>query len=201
MVRLFAILALLTPAAAPPADGLAIDVVTVSGTGCPAGTVSPALLPDNSGFQLTFAGFRAASGGGVPAAQAQRNCQLSLLLHIPAGYTYAIVQQDFAGTAGLQAGAGAALRTSYYYAGQAAQTFTHSFAGELDGSWQVTDVVDPAALVYQPCGADVWLNVSATLRANAGTVSNLTSWIALDESGSQAQAVYRFDWQECTAQR
>lgn len=199
MIRILAILALLTPAAAPPAEGVHIDVSTVAGTGCPVGTVSVALLPDNSGFQLNFTDFRAASGGGVPAAQVQRNCQVGLIVHLPAGVSYAVAQQDFAGAAHLEPGATAALRTTYYYSGQATppQSFTHSFPSGLDGSWQVSDVIDPAAQVYQPCGTDAVLNLGATLRVNAGTVSNQTSWITMDETASEVHAVYRFAWKDC----
>jgi len=48
----------------PPTDRIIIDVITVNGTGCPAGTAAVSVLPDNTGFTLSYAAYTAQVGVG-----------------------------------------------------------------------------------------------------------------------------------------
>src|SRR5512142_1289035 len=89
----------------PPPDKIVIDVVTVNGSGCPAGTAAVAVSPDNTAFTVTYSQYLAQVGVGATATDFRKNCQLSLAVHVPQGFTFAIAEADYRGFASLAAGA------------------------------------------------------------------------------------------------
>src|SRR2546427_79784 len=101
----------------PPPDKIIIDVVTVNGTGCKPGTAAVAVSEDNTAFTVTYSEFIAQVGVGAGPLDWRKNCQLSLKVHVPQGFTYAIAQADYRGFAHLERGATALERANYYFQG------------------------------------------------------------------------------------
>ncbi len=101
----------------PPPDKIVIKVATVNGSGCPAGTAAVAVSADNTAFTVTYSDYIAQVGGSSDPTAARRNCQLSLLVHVPQGFTYAIASADYRGFAALRPGARGTERASYYFQG------------------------------------------------------------------------------------
>ena len=52
-------------AEAPSGARITLDVVSVNGSGCPPGTAGVAVLPDNTGFRVTYRDFLAEAGGNA----------------------------------------------------------------------------------------------------------------------------------------
>ena len=102
----------------PPTDRIVIDVVTVNGTGCPAGTAAIAVSPDNTAFTVTYSAYTALVGVGATSTDWRKNCQLNIVVHVPQGFTYAISKVDYRGFASIQGGASALERANYYFQGQ-----------------------------------------------------------------------------------
>jgi hypothetical protein len=88
---------------APPTDRIVIDVVTVNGSGCPAGTTAVAATPDNTAFTVTYSSYLAQVGVGAAPTDFRKNCQLNIIVHVPGGFTYAIAKVDHRGFASLAA--------------------------------------------------------------------------------------------------
>ncbi|GAA1809076.1 hypothetical protein GCM10009835_30230 [Planosporangium flavigriseum] len=103
------------PAARPPPDKIVIDVVTVNGSGCPAGTAAVAVSPDNAAFTVTYSHYLAQVGVGAKPTDFRKNCQLNLAVHVPQGFTYAIAKADYRGFAHLENGATGLQRANYYF--------------------------------------------------------------------------------------
>ena len=101
----------------PPPDKIVIKVATVNGSGCPQGTAAVAVSEDNTAFTVTYSDYLAQVGGNSDPTAFRKNCQLNLLVHVPAGFTYAIASADYRGFASLQPGASAVQRASYYFQG------------------------------------------------------------------------------------
>ncbi|MET1072355.1 MAG: DUF4360 domain-containing protein, partial [Umezawaea sp.] len=78
------------PGTIPPPDHITIEVVTVLGSGCPAGTAAVAVSPDNKAFTVTYSRFTAQVGPDSKPIDFRKNCQLALNVRVPQGYTYAI---------------------------------------------------------------------------------------------------------------
>jgi hypothetical protein len=184
----------------PPSNQIVIDVVTVNGSGCPAGTAAVAVSPDNTAFTVTYSSYLAMVGVGSIPTDFRKNCQLNLRVHVPQGFTYAIAQADYRGFASLAGGATAMERANYYFQGNSQTAFiVHPFTGMLDDNWQTTDMVDVAALVYAPCGEQRNLNINTELRVAAGTSNpaTTTSFMSMDSTDGAINTIYHFAWKQC----
>jgi len=184
----------------PPSDRIVIDLVTVNGSGCPAGTAALAVSPDNTAFTVTYSNYMAQVGVGSTSTDWRKNCQLNIIVHVPQGFTYAVSHVDYRGFASLQRGASAIERANYYFQGQSQTVYSsHTYAGPLSDDWQSTDSVDLAAMVWAPCGVQRNLNINTELRAMAGSsnTSTTTSFIAMDSTDGAINTVYHFAWAQC----
>ncbi|HEU4427073.1 MAG TPA: DUF4360 domain-containing protein [Pilimelia sp.] len=202
-----AVLTSASPAAAyepqitdPPDDRIVVEVITVNGSGCPAGTAAIAVAPDNTAFTVTYSQYIALVGVGSTPIDFRKNCQLNVLVHVPQGFTYAIAKADYRGFASLARGANAMLKANYYFQGHSQTEFrTHRLDGEYEDNWQATDQTEIPALVYKPCGEQRLLNINTELRVNKGTsdTRNTTSLITMDSTDGSLDTVYHFHWKSC----
>lgn len=186
-------------AAITPPGAITVDVVTVNGSGCPAGTAQVNVASDNSAFTVTYSDYTASVGAGTGATDFRKNCQLGLRVNVPSGFTYAIAQADYRGYAYLERGATAVQRANYYFQGQSATTtVSHNFSGYMDADWQTTDETDVASLVFKPCGTDVNFNINTSLRVSAGTSdTSTTSLMTMDSTDGSVSTIYHFAWKKC----
>jgi len=183
----------------PPADKIVIDVAAANGSGCPLGTTSVLVSPDNTAFTVIYSDYHAQVGGDSASDAFRRNCQLVLNVHVPQGLTYAISKTDYRGYAQLQRGATAYQKASYYFQGDShTARAQHNFSGPLNGDWQTTDVVGIAALVWAPCGAKRFFNINTELRADLGwSKPSDVSLIAMDSTDMEIGTVYHLSWKSC----
>ena len=185
-------------ASAPPAAGqVTLEVQTVNGSGCPAGTAAVTMLPDNTGFRVKYTDFRAEDGGNAEPTAIRKNCQVNLLVHIPQGFTFAIARADYVGRAHLESGATALERSNYYFQGSSDNSYAdHWFGGPLDGTWRATDITATADLVFAPCGVTRSLNINTELRVDAGS-SAAKSYISMRASDGEVYTLVQFQWKQC----
>ncbi|WP_327683683.1 DUF4360 domain-containing protein [Kitasatospora sp. NBC_00458] len=184
----------------PPPDKIVIDVATVNGSGCPAGTAAIAISPDNTAFTVTYSQYVAQVGLGSKPTDFRKNCQLNLNVHVPQGFTYAIASADYRGFAHLEKGASAVQKANYYFQGSPeTASLSHRFAGTLDDSWQATDTVAVAALVWAPCGELRNFNINTEIRVSAGTsdTTRTTSFMTMDSTDGSVNTVYHLAWKRC----
>ncbi|GAB3164478.1 DUF4360 domain-containing protein [Amycolatopsis stemonae] len=188
-----------SPAASVPTEKITLDIKTINGSGCPAGTATASadVASDNTSFTVHYTNFTAKAGGGASALDARKNCQINVLVHVPQGFTYAIAEADYRGFAHIESGASALEQANYYFAGTSPTArVRHTFPGPFHGVWRATDTTDVAELVFAPCGEDRNLNVNAELRADAGT-SSATSFIEMDSEHASVDTIYHFAWKTC----
>lgn len=184
----------------PPDDKIVINIVTVNGSGCPAGTASVAMSPDNTAFTVTYSSYLARSGGNSLPTDFRKNCQLAVVAHVPGGFSFAIYKTDYRGFAHLEKGATASHEASYYFQGMSETPHTKAtFNGPYDDNWQTTTEVETPQLVYSPCGEERIFNINTELRANAGTLyPDRTSFVAMDSTDADLNTTYHVKWKDCT---
>lgn len=180
-----------------PSSDITIQVLTANGSGCPAGTATVRPKSDRTGFTVSYSDFEAAVGPSADPTDIRKNCQLSLLVTIPQGFTYAVSRAVYSGYLSLAAGASALNRTNYYLQGSSSNNYVdHTFSGPSTGRWSVTDTA--AEPVYAPCSTQQILNVNTELRVSAGSsAANSTSQIAMTRSSGSVNSDYSFSWQKC----
>ncbi|MGW2207428.1 DUF4360 domain-containing protein [Streptomyces sp. NPDC001774] len=186
------------PASDIPPDKIVIQVATVNGSGCREGSAAVAVAPDSTAFTVTYSDYLAQAGGSSLPTDYRKNCQLNLRVHVPTGFTYAIVRADYRGYASLQRGAYGQERANYYFQGmpQTVQR-THQFNGPLDDNWQSSDVTEVSQLVWAPCGEQRNFNINTELRVNQGSLSRLTSFMTMDSTDASVSTMYRLAWKQC----
>ncbi len=183
----------------PPTDQITLDIKTINGSGCPAGTADAAAVvaEDNTSFKVTYKNFLAKDGAGTNPLDVRKNCQINVLVHVPQGFTYAIAQVDYRGFAHVESGATALEQANYYFTGTSPTArIRHTLPGPFNGFWHATDTADVATLVFAPCGEDRNLNINAELRADSGT-STGTSFIEMDSERGSVETLYHFAWKKC----
>ena len=182
-----------------PDQKITLDIKTINGSGCPAGTATASadVASDNTSFTVHYTNFTAKAGGGASALDARKNCQINVLVHVPQGFTYAIASAEYRGFAHIESGASALEQANYYFAGTSPTArVRHTFPGPFHGVWRATDVTEVAELVFAPCGEDRNLNINAELRADAGTAGG-TSYIEMDSEHASVDTIYHFAWKTC----
>jgi hypothetical protein len=187
------------PESAPPSGKITLDVVTVNGSGCPAGTASVSMLPDNTGFRITYRDFVVQAGGDAKPTDFRKNCQVNVLVHIPQGYTLAIARADYVGRARLEAGATGLQRTNYYFQGSSANNYSdHTFSGPLWSRWHTIDAAPVEELVFAPCGEHRNINVNTELRVDEGSLNAAkVSSLSLRSSEGSVETIIQFSWKTC----
>lgn len=188
-----------TAADPPPPDRIVIDVNTVNGSGCRAGTTAVAAASDNTAFTVTYSDYLAQAGGGSNPTDFRKNCQINLNVHVPQGFTYAIAGADYRGFAHLEDGASGMEKANYYHQGMAQTTpVSHTIRGGYSDNWQFSDRTDVSELVFKPCGEDRNFNINTELRVYKGTSDAAkTSFMAFDSTDGSVRTTYHFAWKKC----
>ncbi|MGW2230520.1 DUF4360 domain-containing protein [Streptomyces formicae] len=183
----------------PPPDKIVIEVATVNGSGCPAGTAAVAVSEDNTAFTVTYSDYLARAGAGADPTAFRKNCQLNLIVHVPQGFTYAIASADYRGYASLQPGAKGTEKASYYFQGSPqTAAISHEFKGVYNDNWQATDSTDWAQLVWAPCGVRRNFNINTELRVDVGSSDPAkSSFMTMDSTDGDISTVYHLAWKEC----
>jgi len=184
----------------PPPGLITLDLTTVNGSGCPAGTAAVAVAPDHTAFTVTYSDYTAKVGPNVQPTDRRVNCQLSMLAHVPQGFTYAITSADYRGYANLAKGAWGLEKASYYFQGSPGTVYRqHRIDGATDDNFEFTDDTPIAALVWAPCGALRNFNVNTELRVNAGSSdpSRTPSYLTMDSTDLSVHTIYHLAWKHC----
>jgi hypothetical protein len=185
-------------AAAPPSGKITVEVLTANGSGCPAGSADVTPSADNTSFTVAYDNYVARDGGGAEPTDIRKNCQLSLQVGVPQGFTFAIARADYRGYVYLRNGATASQNAYYYFMGESETTeVNNSFSGPISSRWHTSDVTAVAALVWAPCGEQVNLNVNTDLRVRAGTAESSRNFISMDRSSAGADTVFQLSWKRC----
>ncbi|GGM96162.1 hypothetical protein GCM10011609_37270 [Lentzea pudingi] len=188
------------PNETPPPDHITIDIVTVNGSGCPAGTAAVAVSEDNKAFTVTYSDYLAQVGVGARPTDFRKNCQLNLRVNVPQGFTYGIAQADYRGFAHLERGAYAIQKANYYFQGMSQNdSAQHRYNGPHSDDWQATDQTEVAAIVYSPCGEKRNFNINTELRVYPGSsnTATTTSFVSMDSTDGAIDTTYQFSWKTC----
>ncbi|SDP32250.1 DUF4360 domain-containing protein [Lentzea jiangxiensis] len=183
---MLAVVALLASLVPPPGP-VAIEVTSVAGTGCPAGTTTVAMSEDNQAFTVTYSDFLVQGNG----SEAKKSCTIELELHHAAGYTYGIAATDYRGFAHLTDKARGVVRNSYRFPGFPTRHSSREFQAMSD-NWHVTDT--PSGIAHGPCKDRKPLTVETELKV---TGKGPGSFLTMDSTDSSVSSTFRLSWKKC----
>jgi hypothetical protein len=201
MKKLLALLGLIaltsTATAAPSPNDVYLGHPGYGGSGCPQGSASAVLSPDQTSLSILFDDYFVEAGGGKRSKRiARKSCNIAIPVHVPQGWSVSIIDVDYRGYNSLPRKAKSTFNVEYFFAGRRGPKIRENFYGELDDEFMVTDKLGIGALVWSACGADVNLrvNTSMTVRTNRKKEEALAT---VDSADFKAGLVYKFQWKKC----
>ncbi|WP_439659348.1 DUF4360 domain-containing protein [Lentzea sp. HUAS TT2] len=184
MLVVVALLAVLVP----PPGPVTINVVSVAGSGCPAGTTTVGMSQDNEAFTVTYSDFLVQGNGN----EAKRSCTIALRIDHAAGYTYGIAATDYRGFAHLTDKAKGVVRNDYWFPGLPTRHSSHTYQAPMSDNWQVTDT--PSGVAHGPCKDRKPLTVETELKL---TGKGSGSFMTMDSTDSSVSTTFRLSWKKC----
>jgi hypothetical protein len=169
-------------------------VEIINGSGCRADTAAVVVDPDNTYVRVVYSSYLGEVGPEVSPALARGNCQIALNPWYPLGeYTFAVDGVRHEGRISLAQGASSRFRASEFYAGMSpAGPAEQRYTGPLTDGWSVADDRAEVSLVWRPCGAERFLNLSSQIIVQRGSsAADAVSSMALDETR------YHLAWRRC----
>jgi len=142
----------------------------VSGTGCPAGSVHLTLSAGGSQLSTELEEFVAQIGPTIDRLERRKSCNLTVDLHVPAGYAFAVKRIRQEGWASLDPLVWGTRQVNLRFAGDPltrSVSFQSDFYGPLYEDLGDDLSVGVESLLWSRCGAGVPLVLSTTLTVNS----------------------------------
>ena len=190
-----ALTALAMAGAASARDDIRLGEPGYGGTGCPSGSVSTTLSPDEKSLSLIFDEYTVSAGGTTGRSFDRKSCNVAIPVHVPQGYSVSVLSVDYRGFNHLPRGATSQFNVEYFFAGGRGPAFRRSFFGALDSDYTISNVLQAESVVWSACGADVNLRTNSSMRLN--TVNYAEAMATVDSEDVNAAIVYHLQWRPC----
>ena len=178
------------------ADDISLGEPGYGGTGCPDGTVSVTLSPDQKSLSLLFDQYQMSVGGETGKSFDRKSCNIAIPVHVPQGLSVSILKIDFRGFNHLPRSATSQFNVEYFFAGTRGPSFQRKFSGPLDDDYLINNELTAQAVVWSGCGVDVNLRTNSSMRVK--TVSNQEAMASIDSEDVNAAIVYQLQWRSCS---
>lgn len=177
------------------ANRLELGEPAYGGTGCPAGTASVALSPDNLSLSILFDQYVVEAG--ADKAFDRKNCNIAIPVKVPQGYSVSVFAIDYRGFIGIPSGGRAQLAVNYFLAGDGAGIRTQkTFTGPFSSDYIKSDSLGLQAIVWSACGASTNLRANTTLLVQSNS-RRQQAMATVDSADVQAGLVYHLQWRRC----
>jgi hypothetical protein len=196
MKTLFLSLAAVLVALPGLADDIRLGNPSYGGSGCPAGTASAALSPDQKSLSILFDQYQVNAGGTSGNTTDRKSCNIGVPVHIPQGLSLSIFKVDYRGFNSLPYGAYSQFHVEYFFAGSRGPTYDKTFWGSLNANYLLTNTLAASAIVWSPCGADVILRVNSSMLVRTNS-SNQQAFATVDSADIKAGLIYSLQWRRC----
>jgi Domain of unknown function (DUF4360) len=178
------------------ADDIRLGEPAYGGSGCPRGSASAALSPDQKTLSILFDKFQADAGGNTRLRVDRKTCDIAIPVHVPQGYSISLFKLDYRGFNSLPAGASSRLNVNYFFAGQSGPVVNRTWVGAQNADYYVTDNVAASSLVWSPCGQSTNLRVNSSIMAITNS-ANQQTFATVDSTDIKAGLVYHVQWRKC----
>ncbi|MDZ4662583.1 MAG: DUF4360 domain-containing protein [Pseudomonadota bacterium] len=178
------------------ADDISIGHPDYGGSGCPGGTVSTTLSPDQKSLSVLFDQYVAEAGGGTGKSLDRKSCNVAVPVHIPQGYSISVFQVDYRGFRSIPFGGQGQFRVEYFFAGAQGPILGRSFRGGEDGDYILTHDLEAHAIVWSACGADTNLRINSSVLARTNRNMD-TAMATVDTIDVKSGLVFSIQWRRC----
>ncbi len=184
--------------AAPNPDDVYITGLVYNGSGCPSGSVKVRMADDARSFSLDFTKLVATAGPGISISSNRKNCAISVQIHVPGGFSFAIQSVEYAGRAKLDPRVTGTQLATYWFQGEALQTQSSMvLTGPVDQNYDRMDTIPFENLVFSPCGQTRSTNINAEVRvSNAANKTGKGSMVVETTTGKM-ETTFHLAFEPC----
>lgn len=178
------------------AQGLRLGLPEYGGTGCPGGSASVNLSPDQTELSILFDSYVMEAGSTTGKMVDRKSCNISIPVQVPQGYSVAVFQVDYRGFNLVPRGGMARFDAEYFWAGSRGPRISRMFQGPINDNYVLTDLLQATTLVWTPCGASVNLraNTSMMLKTNQRMEQAMST---VDSADISSGLVYHLQFRRC----
>lgn len=176
-------------------DDIALGEPGYGGNGCPAGSASVTLSPDQKSLSIIFDQFITEAGPSVGKQLDRKACNIAIPVHVPNGFSISIIAVDYRGFVSLPRTASARLQAEYFFAGMQGPRFIKDFRGVQNTDYVFNNTLGVAANVWSPCGADVNLRVNANMMLTNRSYEDAMATV--DSADINAGIIYQIQTRRC----
>jgi hypothetical protein len=177
-------------------DDIKLGIPGYGGNGCPSGSASATLSPDQKSLSLIFDEFVVEAGGETRRRIARKSCNLAIPVHIPQGLSVSIIKVDYRGYNFLPRGASSKFSVEYFFAGSRGPKYTKTFRGELDDEYLLENTLPVESMVWSACGADVNLRVNSSMLVKTNRQKS-EALSTVDSADFSSGIIYQLSWKRC----
>ena len=178
------------------AQGLKLGAAAYGGTGCPSGSASVMVSPDETAVSILFDSYVAEAGYTTNRSVDRKSCNITIPVSVPQGYTVSIFQVDYRGFNSVPVGASTRFDAEYFWAGSRGPRLTKLFRGPVIDNYTLTDELLATTLVWAPCGASVNLRVNTSMVAQSNSQFDQTLG-TVDSADITSGLIYHLKWKRC----
>jgi hypothetical protein len=179
-----------------PQDPIRLGIPSYNGTGCPAGSVSANVSPDNQELSILFGSFQVESGGMTGKTVDRKSCQVSIPVQVPQGFSVSMIKIDYRGYHRVPLNASGTFDVEYFFAGSNGPQYRKTFIGASDGNFTLNNRVTAVSTVWSACGANVNLRTNTSIAVQTNNL-NEQSMLTLDSADISSGIVYQLQWKRC----
>ena len=122
------------------ADDIYLGEAGYGGSGCPSGSASVTLSPDNKALSILFDEYMVEAGGHERKI-ARKSCNIAIPVHVPQGFSVSIIEADYRGYVSLPSRAQARFSAEYFFAGKRGPKYRKSFRGYTDDEYEINNTL------------------------------------------------------------
>jgi hypothetical protein len=178
------------------ADRLRLGIPGYGGTGCPGGSASVTVSPDDTALSVLFDSYVAEAGFTTGRTIDRKSCNLTIPVHVPQGYSVAVFHVDYRGFNAIPNGAQSRFNAEYFWAGSRGPTMTKTFYGPVNQNYILSNDLLARTLVWAPCGASVNLRINSSLLAQTNSRNDQTM-ATVDSADLTSGLIYHLQWRRC----
>lgn len=187
-----ALVAVLTSVSAQAGE-LKLGEPGYGGSGCPAGSASVTLAPDQKSLSILFDQYIVEAG--EDKALDRKSCNIAIPVTVPQGYSIAILEFDYRGYISVPRGAQARLTAEYFFAGAQGPRLSTTFSN-TDRDYLVNHTLEAHALVWSDCGAETNLRVNSSMLARSNSRRDPVL-ATVDSVDLTAGTIFHIAWRRC----
>lgn len=194
--RLISVMLGLFIAGQAQAAGLRLGTPEYGGTGCPAGSASAVLSPNEDTVSILFDNYVAEAGGQTGRRFDRKSCAIGIPVQVPQGFSVAVFAVDYRGANIVPSGGMNRFNAEYFWAGVRGPTISRTFSGPTNQDFTLTDNLVATTLVWAPCGQSVTLRINSSMMAQTNRYNEQAMGI-VDSADVSSGLVYHIQWRRC----